>query len=321
MLCEVVDSLLAEDDVGSGLLDGVDHVLQGLLLLGDELAEHLGVGDLDLCVDLGLLDLEGGVDQGDLGVLHELGHGRGDGLLVDDESFHELGLLHVGSGLLDGLDVLQVGGVLSVLVLVENGLDGVDDHLGEELLGGVDLLADHGGLRDLLKEGLVLQGDLLGHAFQDLLRLLVGQPVSGGNDGGVDVGVDQVEGLLEKFSGDDDGGGGSVSDLLVLGLCDLHEHLGRGVLDVHLLEDGHTVVGNDDVADGVDEHLVHSPRSEAAPYGIGDGPCRGDVVELSVLSFVSLGAFPEDKHRCVTHTHSNFSELSAVLGGIYYLDG
>ena len=137
----------------------------------------------------------------------------------------------------------------------------------------------------------------------------------------MDVGVDEVLGLLEELSCEDDGGGGPVSALGVLGLGDLDDHLGGGVLDVQLLEDGDTVVGDDDVADGVDEHLVHSPRSEAAPYGIGDGPCRGDVVELSVLSFVSLGAFPEDKHRCVTHTHSNFSELSAVLGGIYYLDG
>ena len=303
VLCEVVDSLLAEDDVGSGLLACVDHGLEGVLLFLDELGEHLGVGDLDLCVHLGLLDLEGSVDECDLGTLDYLGHGGGDGLLVDDETFDELGLFHVGSGLLDGADVLQVGEVLALVVLLDDGLDSVDDHLGEEVLGGVDLLAVHGDLGDLQEEILVFEGDLLGDLFENLLSLLVGKPVSSGDDGGVDVGVDQVEGFLEELSCDDDGGGGTVSDLVVLCLGDLDEHLCCGVLYIHLLQDGDTVVGDDDVSEGVDEHLVHSPGAEAAPYGVSDGPGGSDVVELRVFSFFSFASFSEDKYRCVTHSH------------------
>ena len=309
---EVVDSLLAEDDVGSGGLDLHDHVLQHLLLLGDELGELVGVGDLDLGVDLGLLDLERGVDQGDLGSLDELGHAGLDGLLVDDESLDDVGLLHLGAGLLDSLDVLEVDEVLSVLVLVDDGLDGVDDHVGEVLLGVVDLFGDHRGLGDELQKVVVIDRDLHGDVLEDLLGLVVGEPVSGGDDCGVDVGVDQVGGLLEELAGEDDAGCGTVPDLGVLGLGDLDEHLGGGVLHVHLFQDCHTVVGDDDVADGVDEHLVHSPGAEAALDSAGDGHGGGDVVELSVFAFVSLGSFPKDDDRGVTHSHFYSSKCSLI---------
>ena len=312
VLGEVVDSLLAEHDVGSGLLDLLDHALQHVLLFGDELVELVRVGDLDLGVDLGLLDLEGGVDQCDLRVLDALGHAGLDGLLVDDQTLDDVGVLHAGTLLLHGLDVLQVHGVVALLVLVGDGLDGVDDEVGELLFGSIDLLGDHGGLSDQL-EGLgVVDGDLHGGVLEDLLGLGVGHPVSFRDDGGVDVGVDQVPCLLQELSGEDHAGGGSVSDLCVLGLGDLDEHLGCGVLDVHLLEDGHSVVGDDDISDGVDEHLVHSTGSQTAPDSIGNGHGGCDVVELSVFALLSLGSFSQDDYGCVAHSHIRSSESSAM---------
>ena len=272
MLCEVVDSLLAEDNVCSGLLDVLDHLPQHVLFLLEECVELGGVVDLDLCIDLGLLDLEGCVDQCDLCVLDDLGHCAVDGLLVDDESLDELSLIHGCSGLLDGLDVVEVDGVLSVLLLC-NGLDCVDDESAEELLGVVDLLGVHCGSCDVHEECVVVDGDGLCDVLEDLLCLCVCKPVSTCDDSGVNVGVDHVEGLLEELACEDDGGGGSVSDLGVLSLGDLDEHLCCGVLDIDLLEDGDTVVGDDDVSHGVDEHLVHSSGSKAAPDCVGDCPC------------------------------------------------
>ena len=310
MLGEVVDSLLAEDDVGSGGLDLLDHGPEHVLLLCDEGGDLVGVGDLDLRVDLGLLDLEGGVDQGDLGLLDDLGHGGLNRLLVDDEPFDDVGLVHLGSGLLDGLDVLEVHGVLAVLPLVRDGLHGVDDHVREVLPGSADGLGDHGGLGDELEVRLVVDADLLGDVLEDFLGLVVGEPVPVGDDRGVHVGVDQVGGLLEELSGEDDGGGGAVPDLGVLGLGDLDEHLGGRVLDVHLLEDGHAVVGDDDVSHGVHEHLVHAPGPEAAPDGVGDRLRGGDVVELGVLAPLPFGSFPKNDDRCVSHSHFSSSKCS-----------
>src|SRR5207245_11332779 len=56
------------------------------LFLVEERLELRGLGDLDVRVDLGLLDLEGGVEERDLRVLDRLGHAGVRALLVDRKS-------------------------------------------------------------------------------------------------------------------------------------------------------------------------------------------------------------------------------------------
>ena len=87
---------------------------------------------------------------------------------------------------------------------------------------------------------------------------------------------------LEKLSGDDHGRRGAVTDFIVLGLCDLHHHLGGRMLDVHLLQDGHSIVGDDHISDGVNEHLVHTLGSKSGPYCTGHRFRGGDVHALGV---------------------------------------
>ena len=113
---------------------------------------------------------------------------------------------------------------------------------------------------------------------EEPLGLLDGDLESAGDDGRVDVLLEQVLGALEELAGEDDRGRRSVPALLVLGLRDLHQHLGGRVLDVDLLEDRDAVVRDRDVAHPVDEHLVHAARTERRPHGVRDGPGRGDVV-------------------------------------------
>src|SRR6184192_1991300 len=64
VLGDIVDALLAEEDVGTVFLNLRDHRLEGLLLLVEELLELRRVSDPDLFVDLRLLDLERAVDEG-----------------------------------------------------------------------------------------------------------------------------------------------------------------------------------------------------------------------------------------------------------------
>jgi len=75
----------------------------------------------------------------------------------------------------------------------------------------------------------------------------------------VDILIEELLGLIEELTGDDDSGGGAVTDFLLLRLADLDDHVGRRVVDVHLLQDGDAVVRDDDGPAGVDEHLVHPP--------------------------------------------------------------
>ncbi|MPM66600.1 hypothetical protein SDC9_113510 [bioreactor metagenome] len=122
-------------------------------------------------------------------------------------------------------------------------------------------------------------------------------------DGGVNVGVYEVQGLLQKLPCENDGGCGTVPYFCILGLRDLDQHLGCRVLYIHLLEDRHTVVGYDNIPHGVHEHLVHSPGTKAAPHRVRNRPGCCDVVELSVLPFVSFRSFFKNHYRCVTHAH------------------
>ena len=91
------------------------------------------------------------------------------------------------------------------------------------------------------------------------------------------------ETLLEKRTSDDDNGGGAVSGSGVLGLGELDKHLGSGLKDLHLVENGGTVVGNDDLAIGGGDHLVHAFGAKAGTDRIGDGACGDDVGLADVL--------------------------------------
>src|SRR5581483_4930622 len=94
VLREVVDALLDEDDVRAGLDDLVDLRAQDALFLVEEALEGAGARDLDLRVDLGLLDLEGDVEEGDLRALDALGHAVVDALLVHDDALDHLRVVH-----------------------------------------------------------------------------------------------------------------------------------------------------------------------------------------------------------------------------------
>ena len=88
---------------------------------------------------------------------------------------------------------------------------------------------------------------------------LVGsQPETFADDGRMNILLYEVLAALEELASDDDGAGGAVVAVLLLGLGNLDNHLGRGVLDVHLLEDGSTVVGDYHIPHAVDQHLVHA---------------------------------------------------------------
>ena len=73
---------------------------------------------------------------------------------------------------------------------------------------------------------------------------------------------DELVAALEELSGEDDDGGGAVSDFAVLDLRQLDEHFGGGVSDLKLLEDGGAVVRDGDITDVIDKHLVEALRPE-----------------------------------------------------------
>jgi len=117
----------------------------------------------------------------------------------------------------------------------------------------------------------------------------------------MDVVVEQVLGLRQQFASQHGRGRGAVPDLVLLGLGDLHDHLGGGMFDVHLVEDGRAVVRDDDVARVGDEHLVHPARAQCRAYRFAHRLAGGDVRRLGVLAAGALGVLAENEHGLSTH--------------------
>ena len=78
----------------------------------------------------------------------------------------------------------------------------------------------------------------------------------------MDVVSDELVSSLEKLSSKDDNGGSSVTDFSVLDLGELNENLGGGMSDLKLLEDSGAIIGNGDITNVVNEHLIETLGSE-----------------------------------------------------------
>ncbi len=291
VLGDVVDALLAEEDVCAASDDLVYDALDHPLLFVEEHLELVGARDADLGVDFGLLELDGGVQEQDLRVLDRTGHGGVHALLVDDHAFDDLGVLNGPADFL--LDLHELG--VDAAVGVGDHRDSLDDELGEFLLCDLGALAGHGGVGKLAEHRHVVGLDVDGDLVENLLRPVGGHAVAVGDDRGVYILVKEVLCTLQEFACDHHCGRGAVPDLVVLGLGDLDHHLRSRVLDIHLLQDGHAVVRDDDVADGVDEHLVHALGPERCPYSACDGLCGSDVARLCVTATGTLATLFQNK--------------------------
>ena len=74
------------------------------------------------------------------------------------------------------------------------------------------------------------------------------------------------------------------------------------MLDLEELEDGGAVVGDGDVADVVDEHLVEPHRSQAGLDDVGDGGGGQDVLRPHIRACLPLAGEAE---RCGDRAHGD----------------
>lgn len=266
---EVIDSTGAEDDVGASLNDFLATVLADIHLLLADLVELLSVlaENLDTHLEAEFVEVE--VDTGDLTVLENLGHSLGTARCLNCVTINEHGLF---GGLAVGLqDVHVLNGVLGLAGGVGHldGLHGVDNHVAEEVRLSSEELGAHGGLgglEDGLRGEVTLTHDQL--LLDEVDRLFEGHTVSRHDGSRVDLVLDEVVGSLEELSGEDDNGGGTVTDLTILDLGELDEDLSSGVSDLKLLENSGAIVSDGHIADIVDEHLVKTLGSERALHNV-----------------------------------------------------
>ncbi len=301
------NALLHEQQVAAGLFDLLAQLQNVLALLPQDLVHLVVLGDDDRVLHVGLRGREAKLDQADLRVLDGLDAARLAEALAEAEAVDHLGVVHGPADAGHDLDVVEVdvGGRVGVDDL-EHGVDGErrehlgvlrDDLGGERGAGRVDqgralgfarrlgLLGGVLGAWRLVRKGRQDAAEV--HGRRDLFELELGlrdgAAVGLGDLGRVDAFGEEALDGVEEGAADDDDGGGAVAGLDVLRLGEADEHLGGRVLDAHLLEDGGAVVGDEDAAVLVLDHLVHAARAEGGADGVRDGLGREDVGGAHVL--------------------------------------
>mmetsp|Transcript_20674 Transcript_20674/g.48868 ORF Transcript_20674/g.48868 Transcript_20674/m.48868 type:complete len:547 (+) Transcript_20674:69-1709(+) len=287
-LGQVVDELPVDEDVAPVRGDlaalGPHLVLLGLLDLG-----HLGHGvDADAAaVDLDLVGVHAGVGDEDLGVLDAAGLADADAL-VEEESLLEVRVAELPPGLLEDLDVLEVGAA-------PEAEDGVDGQGGEVvLLVGEELGAEGrpGDLEEDVAELGVVGRHVEGGRLEGLPGVRAGEAPPSGDGLGVDVLLgDELLGLAEQLAAEDGDRGGAVADLVVLDSGDVDQDLGGGIVEVDGPEDRGAVVGYRHrlvVFPDVLEDLVHALGTQRRLDEVGDRYRPDEGRETSILALVDV---------------------------------
>jgi hypothetical protein len=125
----VVETPLANDQVGAGVLDLPDHRLESLELVLLQLLELLDRGNVELVLRLRTRGLERAGEDSDFGVLDGTGHLRVRHVLVEEDTADEGCVLEGATDLAGDLDEVERN---VATVEVGNGENGVDGDLGEE---------------------------------------------------------------------------------------------------------------------------------------------------------------------------------------------
>mmetsp|Transcript_6458 Transcript_6458/g.17792 ORF Transcript_6458/g.17792 Transcript_6458/m.17792 type:complete len:494 (-) Transcript_6458:201-1682(-) len=240
LLRVVVDELAVDEDVDAVVDDllalGAHLVLLGLLDGG-----HLGHAvDLDAAAeDLDLVRVHARVGHHDLGALDALGLAHADALLQQVALLQE-GVGELAAAHLEDLDALQVEAALDARHRVHG-------QLGEELLLVEDQLGGERRARDVhqvLAEGHRVGGVVHGGGLERLARHLLRLAPARHDGHRVDAHGNQLLRLAQQLAAQHRHARRAVAHLVVLGLGDVDEHLGGGVVDLDRLQDGGAVVGH-----------------------------------------------------------------------------
>jgi hypothetical protein len=275
----VIETPLAEHDVGSGVLALLNHVHEVLLLHIIQLLVVCGTLNLKTMLRLWLWWFEWASQDQYLGVLNFLVHLWVREVLVQNDSLDELGIFKSSSCLGHDLDEVKVD-VLSLKVGdMQNGLE---SQVGVVSLALRDNLGSKSGHCALSKILMVVLGNiyLLLNLVQLLHCNLAGGLKAVSDLQWVDTLIEKLLGLLEDGASEDHNSGSSISDLIVLGCGKLYQKSGGLMMDLHLLEDGGTIVGDDDLSVWRNQHLVHTLWTEGS-LKEGSNSSGGQDVNLS----------------------------------------
>ena len=233
-------------------------IVSELSLGGNQLLSLVGVGPEETGMDFGLFVLEGDVETEDVAVVEGGWQVGVSATVIEDETSDELGfsghlVLHVHNFNHVQID-FSVGNSVSI---GGDGLDGIDEDLAEWVGNAWVDLGVEGGFGNLDQE---VSGDFLGNLefLQETKCFHLGLIHTFNKDSWMDSVTDVSFGLSHEFSDEKNVGGSSISNDIVLGGGSSTNHSGGGVLDLHLVEEDGSILGELDLTSSTDEHLNSS---------------------------------------------------------------
>lgn len=124
----IVETPLTDDEVGSRILQLLNHLSEFVLLVFLELLELLDRSDIELMLGFGLRRLEGAGQDGQLGILYLIGHLGVREILVDDNTIYEQRVLEGTTDFAIHLDQFEVN---VPALQIRNRQHGIHGDLGE----------------------------------------------------------------------------------------------------------------------------------------------------------------------------------------------
>ena len=227
----IIETPLAKNDIGAGVLNSGDHIGEVVGLHLDKTFVIGGALDLKTVLGLRLGRLEWAGEDAHLGVSVNFLHlGVGE-FLVDDNTLDEAGVLEGATSLGNDLDEVEVD---ITSLHVGDVKDSLDSEVGVVLLALADDLGAEGGLGAHSQLCVVVLGDVellldLGDsADSDVTSSL--ETIS--DLEWVDTLLEELHGLVEDGASEDDNTGGSVTDFVVLGSGKLSQESGSLMMDL-----------------------------------------------------------------------------------------
>mmetsp|Transcript_22985 Transcript_22985/g.65132 ORF Transcript_22985/g.65132 Transcript_22985/m.65132 type:complete len:422 (+) Transcript_22985:575-1840(+) len=272
----VVESPLADDEVGAAVLDLFDHVAEVLLLLAVQLFVRLDRRDFQLVLRLWLWRLERARQDAHLGIVDDRWHLRVREFLVENDPAHELRVLQRSTGLAFKADHVEVDIVMLQVGDLHHGVDGNLSHPLLVRLQDFAVQCRSGGLQQRLQ--IVLREfDAIGDLSQMVNCHLRRSFESTRNAHRMDSLLQQPFRLLEQGAGQHHNPSRSVPDLVILRRAELDHQLCNLVMYLHLSHDGRAIVGDRHVAVRTHQQLVHSLRTQRRAENVGDRSGRQNV--------------------------------------------
>uniref|UniRef100_A0A1I8IGQ7 BHLH domain-containing protein n=1 Tax=Macrostomum lignano TaxID=282301 RepID=A0A1I8IGQ7_9PLAT len=202
------------------------------------------------------------------------------------------------AALRDHLGDVALGGPAEHHAADEAGaVNGAAQHLADAYAVHIEVatLGQHAdaGLADQAGQAFV-QAELLGHHGAADQRLHLSDVanrflIAGHNLGGAEAHAQHALGLLKQEAGQHEAEVGAVAGLLLLLLAGQHQHLGGRMGHLQLLQHGGGVLGDEVLADVIDDNLVHADWPVA---GAGHAAHLAACLDVAEHGLVHAGVVP-----------------------------